>query len=71
MAHASGGRVFPAESIADLESVFPLIESELRSVYTLGYYPQDQNFDGGWRPVEVQVSRPSTAVRARPGYYAN
>lgn len=71
LADASGGRVFPAESIADLEPVFPLIEAELRSVYTLGYYPQNQEFDGAWRPVEVSVEKPDLRIRARPGYYAN
>jgi VWFA-related protein len=71
LADASGGRVFPADSIADLDPVFPLIEAELRSVYTLGYYPDNQEFDGAWRAVEIAVEKPGLKVRARPGYYAN
>lgn len=71
LADASGGRLFPAESIADLDPVFPLIEAELRSVYTLGYYPYNQDFDGSWRTVEISVDVPDLNVRARPGYYAN
>ncbi len=67
---ASGGRLFPAESIQDLEPVFPLVEAELRSVYSVAYYPEDQNFGGGWRSVQVKVKRPGMKVRARPGYYA-
>lgn len=70
LASASGGRLFPAESIADLDSVFPLIEAELRSVYTLGNYPENQDLDGSWRTVEISVEKPGLTVRARPGYHA-
>jgi VWFA-related protein len=70
LAKASGGRVFPARSIEDLEPIFPLVESELRSVYTLGYYPANQDLDGAWRTVEVTVDKSDVTVRARPGYYA-
>ena len=71
LARASGGRLFPARDISDLDPVFPLIEADLRSVYSLGYYPDNQNFDGSWRAVEVSVDEPDVTVRARPGYYAN
>ena len=70
LADASGGRLFPALSVADLEPVFPEIEAELRSVYGVAYYPKNQEFDGKWRKVEVRVDRPRVNVRARPGYYA-
>ncbi|MDA0204378.1 MAG: VWA domain-containing protein [Acidobacteria bacterium] len=71
LALASGGRMFPADDISDLDPVFPLIEADLRSVYSLGYYPDNQDFDGSWRAVEVSVDEPDVTVRARPGYYAN
>lgn len=71
LAHATGGRLFPADDISDLDPVFPLIEADLRSVYSLGYYPDDQYFDGSWRDVQVTVDEPDVTVRARPGYYAN
>ena len=68
---AMGGRVFPANSIQDLEPVFPLVERELRGVYSVGYYPKDQEFDGGWREVEVEINRRGLEARARPGYFAH
>ena len=70
LAERTGGRLFPALSIQDLEPVFPLIEQELRSVYSLSYYPQNQTFDGTWRNVDVQVKRPGISLRARDGYFA-
>jgi Ca-activated chloride channel family protein len=70
LAQASGGRLFHARSIRDLEPVYGQVEEELRSVYTIGYSPSNQDFKGLWRKIEVKVKRPGTRVRTRPGYYA-
>jgi len=50
--------------------VYAQVEEELRSVYTLSYYPRNQNFDGRWRRVQVRVKVPDLRVRTRDGYYA-
>ena len=70
LAAASGGRLFPARSVQDLEPVYPQVAGELRSVYSLGYRPKNQDFDDAWRPVEVKVRRPAARVRTRQGYFA-
>ena len=70
LAEASGGKLFPALSIRDLEPVFPQVGRELRSVYGVAYYPKNQNFDGVWRALQVKVNRPGVTVRARTGYFA-
>lgn len=70
LARTSGGRLFPARSLADLEPVYALVAEELRSVYSLAYYPKNQKFDGAWRKVQVKVKRPHVEVRTRAGYYA-
>ena len=70
LAEASGGKLFPALSIRDLEPVFPQVSRELRSVYGVAYYPENQNFDGVWRSLQVKVKRPGVTVRARTGYFA-
>ncbi len=70
LARATGGRIFPARSAAELEPAYAALAEELRSVYTLAYYPKDQNFDGGWRRIEVRCSRPGVRLRVRDGYYA-
>ena len=71
LADASGGRLFPALSIQDLEPVFPLVADELRSVYSVAYYPKNQVFRGEWRTVSAKVKRPGVKVRARVGYHAH
>jgi Ca-activated chloride channel family protein len=70
VARASGGRTFEAKSIEAMAPVYGQFAEELRSVYTLAYYPRDQNFDGRWRRLEVRVKSPGLKVRAREGYYA-
>jgi VWFA-related protein len=69
LADATGGRLFVAQSIRDLEPVYPLVAEELRSVYTVAYYPENQNFDGSWREVQVKANRPESVVRTRSGYF--
>jgi len=70
IAEVTGGRLFVAQSIHDLDGVYPLVSEELRSVYTLGYYPANPKPDGSWRRIEVRVKRPESIVRARDGYAA-
>jgi VWFA-related protein len=70
LAEASGGRLFPATSIGDLEPVFPELAQELRSVYSVAYYPENQEFDGTWRKIAVEVNRPGMVIRSRLGYFA-
>ena len=70
LAAKTGGRLFPAESIADIEPVIPRLVEELRSVYGVAYYPANQVFDRSWRRVRIQVDLPGAQVRARPGYFA-
>ena len=69
LADTTGGRLFGAKSIRDLDSVYEQVAEELRSVYTLGYYPSNQEFDGAWRRIHVNVRGVEARVRTRPGYY--
>ena len=70
LAAASGGRLFSAQSIQDLDPVYAQVAEELRSVYTLAYYPKNQRFDGRWRRIQVRVKRAGAQLRTRAGYYA-
>jgi VWFA-related protein len=70
LADATGGRLFHAQSIHDLEPVYAQVAEELRSVYTVAYAPTNQSFDGRWRTVKVKVNRPGARVRTRSGYRA-
>lgn len=70
LAKATGGRLFVAQSVRDLDPVYPLVAEEMRSLYTITYYPRNQEFDGAFRHIKVRVKRPGARVRTRAGYYA-
>ncbi|HYB62741.1 MAG TPA: VWA domain-containing protein, partial [Methylomirabilota bacterium] len=54
----------------NLQAAFDEISEELRSQYTLGYYPTNAKHDGSYRKIKVEVTRPDTNVLTRKGYYA-
>ena len=70
LATAAGGKLFRAVSLRSLEPVYDEVATELQSIYRVGYYPKNQDFNGAWRKVEVRLKQPGARVRTRPGYYA-
>jgi Ca-activated chloride channel homolog len=73
LAESSGGRAFMlAESLINrggqIEKVLDAIADELRSQYTLGFYPTQAD-DGRFHSMRVRT-RPGTSVRSRRGYLA-
>lgn len=66
----TGGRVIYVNSEKKLEEAFDQISEELRSQYTLGYYPTNAAKDGKFRKIRVDVDNHDMKVLARKGYYA-
>jgi VWFA-related protein len=46
------------------------IDRATRFSYVLGYYPSNQDWDGAFRRIRVNVNRPDVTVLYRHGYYA-
>jgi len=70
IADRTGGRVVPVSDIQQLEPAYAQIAAELRTQYSLGYYPTNDAHDGKWRSLRVEVKRPGLIARAKPGYRA-
>ena len=70
LADHSGGQLYRADTLGSLPQAFAAIAAELRTQYTLGYYPTNRNHDGTYRKIQVKTLRKDVAVRARPGYRA-
>ena len=70
MATATGGRVFPVKDLKQLEPAYAQIAGELRTLYSLAYYPVNERHDGKWRHLKVEVRRPGFVAHTRPGYRA-
>lgn len=68
LAESSGGRIFEADDIKNLESAFSGVAEELRRQYSIGYYPDNPGQPGDRRSVKIKVGRPNTVVRAKNGY---
>jgi VWFA-related protein len=70
LAEETGGRMISVRSERNIEEAFDQISEELRSQYTLGYYPSNNNKDGKFRKIKVDLSNNELKVLARKGYYA-
>ena len=66
----TGGRMIVVNNEKHLQEAFDQISEELRSQYTLGYYPTNNARDGNFRKIKVEVSNHDDKVLARKGYYA-
>ena len=66
----TGGRLIVVRSQKNLEEAFDEISEELRSQYTLGYYPTNNARDGKFRKIKVETTNHDLKVLARRGYYA-
>jgi VWFA-related protein len=68
LAMNSGGRMYEADTIKNLDSAFAGIAEELRRQYSIGYYPDDTGKPGERRQIKIQVARPGVVVRAKNSY---
>ena len=70
LSEETGGRTIVVRNEKKLEEAFDQISEELRSQYTLGYYPTNTNRDGRFRKIKIETTRKDLHVLARKGYYA-
>ena len=70
MTDETGGRMIVANNEKHLAEAFDQISEELRSQYTLGYYPTNTAHDGKFRKIKVEMGNHDYRVLARKGYYA-
>jgi hypothetical protein len=70
MATESGGALYRADTLFYLPDAFAKIAAELRTQYSVGYYPPATARDGKYHKIRVKINRKDVSVRARPGYRA-
>jgi hypothetical protein len=69
VAEQTGGKVF--RNTNDLRAAMTRAVEDSDLTYLIGYYPQDERFDGRFRSIDVNVKKPGISVRHRKGYYAH
>lgn len=70
LARITGGELNRADNLGSLPAVFARIAAELRTQYSLGYYPRNPARDGKFHKLKVKTTRKGAIIRARPGYRA-
>jgi VWFA-related protein len=71
LAEATGGRMLEVRGIDKLEAALDEISDELHHQYSLGYYPENKNWDGKFRKIQISAGGKGYKAYARKGYYAN
>jgi Ca-activated chloride channel family protein len=68
---ASGGRAWEISEASfgkNLDAVLDTIAAELRSQYSIGYYPKHPVKDGKWHRVQIRMKNPDYMARGRKEY---
>jgi VWFA-related protein len=70
IAERTGGHAFEAKKKDDLDSIYRLIEEELRNQYLLTYTPDKVDTEGGFHKILLKANKDDMVVTTREGYYA-
>jgi von Willebrand factor type A domain len=70
LADKTGGRLLRADTLGSLPDAFAKVAAELRTQYSIGYYPLNKERDERYRRIKVSSTRKDVLIRARPGYLA-
>jgi VWFA-related protein len=70
LAEDTGGRAIDVANPKKIQSAFDEISEELRTEYSLGYYPTNSRPDGSYRQLKLQLTSRKYKVFTRKGYYA-
>ena len=68
---ASGGRAWEISEATfgkNMDAVLDTIAAELRSQYSIGYYPKHPVKDGKWHSVRIRMKNPDYVARGRKEY---
>ncbi len=67
VAKLTGGRTAIG---TDISKALNRLDETTRVQYLLGYYPQNDRWDGKYRRIQVKLRRPGLKVSSRQGYFA-
>jgi Ca-activated chloride channel homolog len=72
LAEETGGKAFFPRELGEVHAIAEQISTDLRTQYSIGYYPTNSKKDGSFRSVKVQINADSRRLvaRTRNGYTA-
>ena len=72
LAETSAGASYYPKDLTEVEKLTPEIAREIRNQYTIAYSPLNENLDGSFRKIRIELNAAyrGATVRAKNGYYA-
>jgi len=70
LAERSGGTLNAINRLEEMGKFYFAVASELRTLYTIEYQSTNNERDGKWRAIKVEVSNTELTPRTRTGYFA-
>ena len=71
LARRTGGRLHEINRVEDIGRLYAEVAADMRALYSIVYQSSNSRpRDGSWRAINIEVTRPETIARSRPGYYA-
>ena len=70
MADQSGGTVYTAKKLDDLNGIYDRVLKGVGTVYSLGFTPDVDSGGRNWRTIKVETpAHPGLKLKHRPGYF--
>lgn len=70
LAKRTGGTLNKINRLEDMGKLYAAVAADLRTLYTIEYEPTNDERDGKWREIKLEVNKPELISRTRPGYFA-
>ena len=70
LADRTGGSFNAINRIEEMVKIYPVVAAELRSLYTIEYQSSNDNRNGKFRKIKIEVSNPEMIAKTRQGYFA-
>ena len=70
LAEESGGQLYSAKKLENLDGVYEAVLNDLGTVYSVGYIPSGETPVGTWHTLKVEIrGHPDLTARTRQGYF--
>lgn len=70
LAKRTGGTLNKINRLEDMGKLYAAVAADLRTLYTIEYEPINNERDGKWREIKLEVNKPELISRTKPGYFA-
>lgn len=70
LANRSGGTLNTINRLEEMGRLYAAVAADLRALYTVEYQPVNNNKDGKWRKIKIEVNNPELIAKTREGYFA-